>query len=73
MTAVDFLLEKITLKKLEHDVYLYPRVTYKDIEQAKEMESDFIIKFADWVNVNAYKYPTKTTTSELLLIFKNQL
>jgi hypothetical protein len=73
MTAIDFLLEKITLKKLEHDVYLYPRVTNEDIEKAKEMESDFIIKFADWVNVNAYKYPTKTTTSELLLIFKKPI
>ena len=36
-TAVDFLLEKITLKKLENDVYLYPRITNEDIEQAKEM------------------------------------
>lgn len=73
MTAIEFLLEKITLKKLEHDVYLYPRVTNVDIEQAKEMESDFIIKFVDWLNVNAYKYSTETTTSELLLIFKKKL
>lgn len=42
-TAVDFLLEKITLKKLEHDVYLYPRVTNEDIEQAKEMFEQQII------------------------------
>ena len=43
MTAVEFLLEKITLKKLENDVYLYPRVTNEDIEQAKEMFEKQII------------------------------
>lgn len=127
MTAVDFLLEKITFKKLENDVYLYPRVTNVDIKQVKEIEKkqiidaythnrfllqitaeqyynenykkpipvtedellkagisagieqteelqdEFIIKFVDWLNVNTYKYPTATTTSELLLIFKNKL
>ena len=49
MTAVDFLLQKITLKKLEHDVYLYPRVTNKNIEQAKEMEKQQIIDILDWL------------------------
>jgi metallophosphoesterase superfamily enzyme len=49
MTAVDFLLKKITLKKLEHDVYLYPRVTNKDIEQVKEMEKQKVIEFLDWL------------------------
>jgi hypothetical protein len=73
MTAVDLFIEKITLKKTETDIYLYPRISFEDVLKAKEMESDFIIKFADWLNVNAYKYPTKTTTSELLLIFKKQL
>ena len=43
MTAIDFLLEKITFKKLEHDIYLYPRVSIKDIEEAKEMEKQQII------------------------------
>ena len=34
----------------------------------KAMED--IIKFTDWVNENAYKYPTNTTTRELLEIYK---
>ena len=46
-TAVDFLLEKITLKKSENDVYLYPRVTIEDIEQAKKMEKQQIVKAHD--------------------------
>lgn len=33
---------------------------------------DYAISFTDWVNVNAYKYPTNTTTKELLEIFKKQ-
>jgi hypothetical protein len=28
------------------------------------------IAFSDWVNVNAYKYPTKITTSELLELYE---
>ena len=68
-TAVEWLSNKID------DIIsdgLRERVELLKIE-AKEMEIDFNIKFADWVNVNAYKYPTKTTTSELLLIFKKPI
>ncbi len=39
----------------------------------KQQQDDFAIGFAEWVNVNAYKYPTKTTTKELLEIYKKTL
>jgi hypothetical protein len=39
-TAVEWFIEKITLKKTETDIYLYPRVTNEDIEKAKEMEKE---------------------------------
>jgi hypothetical protein len=39
-TALDLFIEKITLKKTETDIYLYPRVTNEDIEKAKEMEKE---------------------------------
>jgi hypothetical protein len=32
----------------------------------------YAVEFNDWVNINAYKYPTKTTTKELLEIFKKE-
>jgi hypothetical protein len=56
MTAVDFLLGKITLKKRETDIYLYPRVTNKDIEQAKEMEKQQIIDILDWLTNEKSKF-----------------
>jgi len=40
-------------------------------EQQKEKD-DFAIDFAEWINVNAYKFPTKTTTKELLEIYKKR-
>jgi len=47
-----------------------------EFQQAKEMEKqqqdEFAIKFNDWVNVNAYKFPTKITTKELLEIYKKR-
>ena len=41
-------------------------------EQQKEKD-DFAIDFAEWVNINAYKFPNKTTTKELLEIYKKTL
>ena len=41
-----------------------------DIQNAEVIADEFAIKFADWVNENAYKYPTTTTTKELLKIYK---
>jgi len=39
-----------------------------------ELITDFFsVKFFDWANVNAYKFPTKTTTQELLQIFKDTI
>ena len=42
------------------------------VQQCEKIVDDFAIKFADWVNENAYKYPTKTTTTKLLQIFKEK-
>ena len=36
-----------------------------------EEKHNFAIKFADWVNLNAYKYSTQTTTKQLLEIYTN--
>ncbi len=43
LTAVEWLLEKITLKKLDNEIYLYPTITNQEIEQAKEIEKQQII------------------------------
>ena len=40
-------------------------------EQQKEKDN-FAIGFADWINLNAYKFPNKTTTKELLEIYKEK-
>ena len=42
-TAVDLFIEKITLKKTEMDIYLYPRISFEDVLKAKEMEKEQII------------------------------
>jgi hypothetical protein len=42
-TALDFFIEKITLKKTETDIYLYPRISFEDVLKAKEMERQQII------------------------------
>jgi hypothetical protein len=38
----------------------------------KQTADDYAIEFAEWVNVNAYKHPTSTTTRELLEKFKKE-
>jgi hypothetical protein len=40
--------------------------------EIKQIAEDLAIGFNDWVNVNAYKFPTKTTTKELLEIYKKE-
>ena len=37
-SAVEFLLEKITLKKLDNETYLYPAISIENVEEAKEIE-----------------------------------
>jgi len=44
-----------------------------NVEQCEQITDDFSVKFFDWANVNAYKFPTKTTTQELLQIFKTNI
>jgi hypothetical protein len=39
-TALDLFIEKITLKKTETDIYLYPRISFEDVLKAKEMEKE---------------------------------
>lgn len=53
----------------ENDNFLSKKLEMT-IEKAEQIADDFSVKFFDWANVNAYKYPTKTTTIELLQIFK---
>jgi hypothetical protein len=43
-----------------------------DIQNAETIAHDYAIEFNDWVNINAYKYPTNTTTKQLLETFKKQ-
>ena len=48
---------------------------YYDVNTAEICEKiadEFAIGFAEWLNVNSYKYPTKTTTKELLEIYKKE-
>jgi hypothetical protein len=47
-------------------------LTNQSTEHLIEIADEFAIEFADWVNVNAYKYPTQTTTQELLEIYKKE-
>jgi hypothetical protein len=42
-TALDLFIEKITLKKTETDIYLYPRISFEDVLKAKEIEKEQII------------------------------
>ncbi len=42
----------------------------RDTTEFEKITDEFAIGFAEWVNVNAYKHPTNTTTKELLKIYK---
>jgi len=41
-------------------------------EQCEKIANEHAIKFNNWVNENAYKFPTSTTTEELLEIYNKQ-
>ncbi len=45
ITAVEWLLEKITLKKLDNEIYLYPKLSNQEIEQAKEIYEQQMIEY----------------------------
>ena len=45
-TAVEWLIQKITLKENSNENYLYPNISKKDIEQALEIEKEQKIDFA---------------------------
>ena len=45
---------------------------YEASDKIIKLADEFAIGFNDWVNVNAYKFPTKTTTKELLEIYKKE-
>jgi hypothetical protein len=45
ITAVEWLLEKITLKKLDNEIYLYPKISNQEIEQAKEIYEQQMIDY----------------------------
>lgn len=42
-SSVEFLLEKITLKKLDNEIYLKPTLTKEDIEEVNKMFEKQII------------------------------
>jgi hypothetical protein len=42
----------------------------KEIDELEQITDDFTVAFADWVIVNAYKFPRTTTTKELQEHFK---
>lgn len=56
---------------MRHD--LCRNETEETIEQLVEITENFAIGFFDWAQVNAYKYPTETTTKQLLEIYKETL
>jgi len=60
--------------KLEEQFY---KVSFNenglDVNGCVEIAENFAIGFCDWADVNANKYPRKTTTKELLGIYKKQL
>jgi len=43
-----------------------------ELNHLEKIADEFAIGFNDWVNVNAYKFPTKITTQELLEIYKKE-
>ena len=55
--------------KWENDGYNFIKKHFKKLEENLYTKKE-VIDFFDWATVNAYKYPTKTTTKELLEIFK---
>ena len=67
----------MTLKEKFKDVLLAYEKKEINISRAEnscnETAEDFAIGFAEWININAYKYPTKTTTKELLEMFKKEI
>lgn len=64
------MLHKQNLNGRETEDELFEAGILAGIKETLEERDDYAISFTDWVNVNAYKYPTNTTTKELLEIFK---
>ncbi len=64
----------MTLKEKFKDITEVRNHNHFDIltNKLEKIADDYAIEFAEWINVNAYKYPTKTTTKELLEIFKKE-
>ena len=45
---------------------------FSNYDYLSNVADNYAIEFSEWLNVNAYKYPTKTTTKELLEIYKKE-
>jgi hypothetical protein len=45
----------------------------RELIHLEKVADQHAVDFTDWVNLNAYKFPTKTTTKELLEIYKIEL
>ena len=76
MTAVEKLIEKITLKKVDNQIYLYPTISIDDCETARVIEQQQMIEFACKVaEVSAKNYIQGKTTwqiAEELLTIKSE-
>lgn len=62
----------MTLRNQFRKINLSTWINDKDTEKLEIIAEEFAIDFSDWLNINAYKYPTKTTTKELLEIYKKE-
>lgn len=62
----------MTLKE-KIDQTIWVNSNHEVVEELEKVADEFAIGFAEWLNLNAYKFPTKTTTKELLEIYKKTL
>ena len=60
-TAVEFLLDKITLKKIDEGIYTYPIITVEEMEQFKEMQKQQIM---DAYNEGLYNWDSEQTAQQ---------
>ena len=51
----------------------FPYSPSSHFEELEQITDDFTDEFADWVIVNAYKFPRTTTTKELRQYFKENI
>jgi hypothetical protein len=65
-TAVELLLEKITLKKVDNDIYFYPTISIEDVEKIKEMHKQEIEQHA--INFNLFVENDEVTDQKVEIV-----